>query len=154
MNMIEKSSIIISLITVGVAVWNSWFTIKSFNETRKYDVKKMRYERLYDYYMEYISRKEKLNFSSTTDTINTLNYIFSVYDNIKFLMDKEISDNLNILQNNLEKELNRFLLNGDEMNLDESNRSLGKLIQDSKIFNREFKKYYQLQLSKDYNKLV
>ena len=76
--MIEKLSIIISLLTALVAVWNSWFTIKSFNETRKYDVKKMRYEKLYVYYMEYISRKEKLNFLSSTDTINTLNYIFSV----------------------------------------------------------------------------
>lgn len=154
MNMIEKLSIIISLLTALVAVWNSWFTIKSFNETRKYDVKKMRYEKLYDYYMEYISRKEKLNYLSPTDTINTLNYIFSVYENIKFLMDKETSDKLNILQNNLEKERNQFLSDFDIMNSDERNRSLGELIQASKSFNGEFKKYYQLQLSKDYNKLV
>ena len=114
----------------------------------------MRYEKLYDYYMEYISRKEKLNYLSPTDTINTLNYIFSVYENIKFLMDKEISDKLNILQNNLEKERNQFLSDFDIMNSDERNRSLGELIQASKSFNGEFKKYYQLQLSKDYNKLV
>ena len=69
-------------------------------------------------------------------------------------MDKEISDNLNILQNNLEKERNQFLSDFDKMKLDERSRRLDELIQASKSFNREFKKYYQLQLSKDYNKLV
>ena len=82
----EIIALIISFVTTLSAMYQVRFSIKSFRQSRNDEVVKFRYEKIYEFYIQYIAGFSELDSKSPDETVL---YSRSQYDSVKFLLDEE-----------------------------------------------------------------